>query len=179
MTTFAERIEAVDAHLSAAEIAHAFGGAIALAYHIENPRATDDIDVNITADPSIAESVLRALPPGVTWSAPDVARIAAHGQARVFWDRIPLDLFFPQHELHEVVAGRVEWVPFGGTRIPIVSATDLTIFKALFDRGQDWIDIEHMWVYGKVDRSEVRAWLVRLLGGDDHRLARLDKLPGR
>lgn len=179
MTTFAERIEAVDRHLSAAGIPHAFGGAIALGYHIENPRATDDIDVNISADPSAAESVLRALPAGVTWSSADVARIAQHGQARVFWERIPLDLFFPQHDLHEVVATRVESVPFGGTRIPIVSATDLTIFKALFNRGQDWIDIEHMWVFGKVDRADARAWLVRLMGADDHRVTRLDKLPDR
>jgi hypothetical protein len=176
VTTFVEKILAVHEHLTTAHIQHAFGGAIALGYHVEAPRATADIDLNITADTGRATVVLQALPAAVGWAKADVAQIERDGQARVFWDRTPIDLFFPQHALHDVVASRVEQVPFAGASIPIVSATDLCIFKAMFDRTKDWADIEAMLVYGEVDRGEVRAWLVRLLGEDDQRLAHLDRL---
>jgi hypothetical protein len=176
VTSFVEKIVAVHEHLTTAQIVHAFGGAIALGYHVEAPRATADIDLNITAGTERAEAVLHALPAGVAWSSADVSQIERDGQTRVFWDRTPVDLFFPQHELHDVVASRVEHVPFASTTIPIVSATDLCIFKAMFDRTKDWADIEAMLAYGEVDRSEVRAWLSRLLGEDDQRVARLDRL---
>lgn len=176
MTTFVAKIVAVHQHLAAAGIGHAFGGAIALGYHVESPRATADIDLNIAAEPSGARTVLLALPAAVAWTDADVAQIARDGQARVFWDRTPIDLFFPQHALHAVVASRVEQVPFAAGTIPIVSATDLTVFKALFDRTKDWADVEEMIAYGSVDRLEVRDWLVQLLGAEDPRVARLDRL---
>jgi hypothetical protein len=176
VTTFVEKIVAVHKHLTTSQIDHAFGGAIALGYHVEAPRATADIDLNITADTGRARLVLRALPPEVSWAKADVAQIERDGQTRLFWDRTPLDLFFPQHELHGVVASRLEQVPFAATTIPIVSATDLCIFKAMFDRTKDWADIEAMLVYGEVDRVEVRSWLTRLLGDDDQRVAHLDRL---
>lgn len=48
MTTSVEKIELVDEALTAAAVPHAFGGALALAYHVESPRATVDIDLNIS-----------------------------------------------------------------------------------------------------------------------------------
>lgn len=176
MTTFVEKIVAVNLHLAEAGVPHAFGGAIALGFHIASPRATADIDLNVTADTTKAASVLQALPGGVAWSAADLAQIERHGQTRLFWDRTPVDLFFPQHELHGVVAARVERVPFAGATIPIISATDLTIFKALFNRTQDWADIENMLAHDTVDRAEARSWLVRLMGSDDLRVVRLDQM---
>lgn len=154
---------------------HAFGGAIALAYHVASPRATADIDINITADPTTAAQVLSALPSGVRWNDADVAQIRRDGQTRLLWDNTPVDLFFPQHELHSIVAARVEQVPLADFSIPVISATDLTIFKAMFDRPHDWLDIANMLAYGKVDRTEARSWLVRLMGDEDPRLARLDR----
>lgn len=176
MTTFVEKIVAVADALTGGNVEFAFSGAIALGYHVENPRATADIDVNITAETTKARGVLRKLPDEVVWSDHDVRQIRRDGQVRLFWDRTPVDLFFPQHDLHAVVAGRVERVPFAGRTIPIVSATDLTIFKALFNRTQDWADIENMLAHGRVDRAEARDWLVRLVGPDDPRLARLDRI---
>lgn len=176
MTTFAEKIVAVEAALDSAGIVHAFGGAIALGYHVESPRATADIDLNITVGTSRARAVLAALPDGVSWGAPDVAQIKRDGQVRVFWEMTPVDLFFPQHELHDLVASRVELVPFATTQIPVLSATDLTIFKALFDRTKDWADIEEMVAYGEVDLAEARSWVARLMGATDPRIAKLDRL---
>jgi hypothetical protein len=65
VTTLAEQIVAVDEALTAAEVPHAFGGALALAYHIAEPRATVDIDVNIWVDVDRATQVMRSLPGGV------------------------------------------------------------------------------------------------------------------
>jgi uncharacterized nucleotidyltransferase DUF6036 len=174
MTSFVDKILDVDRSLAAAGVDHAFGGAICLGYHTESPRATVDIDINISAAPRHARAVLRALPAGVKWDAADVGQIKRDGQARVFWDRTPIDVFFPQHELHTALRERVEHVPFGGTTIPILSATDLSIFKALFDRPKDWVDISEMLAYGEVDVVAVRAWLVRVVGAKDRRVRQWD-----
>jgi hypothetical protein len=168
--SLAEQIVAVDAALSTADIRHAFGGALALAYHTAEPRATVDIDVNIATSVERAAEVLRRLPSGVTWTKADVRTIERDGQVRIYWERTPLDLFFPQHELHDEVDAYVERVPFGSTEIPILSATHLCIFKALFDREKDWVDIGEMLAYGKVDRVRVQWWLTQIVGQGDHRL---------
>lgn len=175
MTSFVEKILEVDRSLGEAGIEHAFGGAICLGYHIESPRATVDIDVNISATAKQGRAVLRALPAGVEWDAADVRQIARDGQARVFWDRTPIDVFFPQHALHEAIRDRVERVPFGGATIPILSATDLSVFKALFDRPKDWVDIDEMLAYGEVDAATARTWLVRVVGAKDRRVSRWDE----
>lgn len=175
MTSFVEKIVQTDRELTAAGIGHAFGGAICLGYHVESPRATADIDINVTGNPDQARPVLRALPAGIGWDEADLAQIRQDGQVRVFWDRTPVDLFFPQHELHSDLVARIEQVPFAETTIPVLSATDLTIFKALFDRPKDWVDIAEMISYGEVDQDLVRTWLVRILGRGDDRLAHLER----
>jgi hypothetical protein len=76
--------------------------------------------------------------------------------------------------LHDVVASRATEMSLGPGRIPVLSATDLTVFKALFNRTKDWADIEAMIAFGSPDLAEVRNWLIELLGADDVRLARLD-----
>lgn len=176
MTGFVEKVLALDAYLRDGGFTYSFGGAISLSYHVESPRATADIDVNITLDVIDAETLLQALPSGVRWDEKDLSQIRRTGQVRLFWAETPVDLFFPQHVLHDLVATRSVSVPFAGTRIPIISATDLTIFKAMFDRPKDWVDIDGMVAYGSPDVAEVRRWLVELLGADDHRLARLDEI---
>lgn len=172
MPSLAEQVVAVDEALQAADVSHAFGGALALAYHTAEPRSTVDIDVNIAAPVSRAADVLHRLPEGVRWTDADVAAIERDGQVRLYWDRTPLDLFFPQHELHAEVDAYIERVPFAAGEIPILSATHLSVFKALFDREKDWIDIGEMLAYGRVDRPRVEQWLGQIVGTDDRRLVR-------
>lgn len=176
MTTFVEKIELVDEALTAAAVPHAFGGALALAYHVESPRATVDIDLNISLPVSRATEVLAALPAGVARTHADAVAIERDGQVRVLWDRTPIDLFFPQDSLHEIVASRVLQVPFRARTIQIISATDLVIFKALFDRPKDWVDIAEMVAYGNVDLDDAQSWLTQLVGRRDRRLLRLIEL---
>jgi hypothetical protein len=173
-----DKLLAVHRALDAAGYRHAFGGAIALAYHVEQPRATADIDVNVQADPQDAEALFAALPEQFGHAAKDARALRRDGQCRLYWDRTPLDLFLPQHELHATVQSRAMTVDFAGAPIPILSATDLIVFKSLFDRTKDWADIEEMLrpgALGKPDLDEVRHWLEALIGADDPRLARLDQ----
>src|SRR3954471_2970969 len=102
--TLAEQIVDVHEALMSAGVPHAFGGALALAYHTAEPRATVDIDVNIWVSVDRASEVVRSLPAGVGWSHDDLRTIERDGQVRLYWDRTPLDLFFPQHDLHDDAA---------------------------------------------------------------------------
>ena len=52
-------------------MAHAFGGALALAWCTERARGTIDIDVNVFVDVSRTAEVLSALPDGIAWSPED------------------------------------------------------------------------------------------------------------
>jgi len=173
MSTLAERVVAIETALRDAGVPHAFGGALALAYQIAEPRGTRDIDLNIFVDERRARSILELLPEGVKWSDQDLAVIARDGQVRLFWDDTPVDLFFVTHRFHRDAGSHLRDVPFDGTSIPILSATDLTVFKAFFDRTKHWADIEAMLDAGTVDAHTALGWLVDVVGGDDQRVSRL------
>lgn len=176
-----ERAVLLHRALDAADIPHALGGALALAYHVQDPRGTNDIDLNVTFDPDEPRPVFLALPEDLPWDEDDVEAVRRTGQVRLYWPHpdgprtqpIPVDLFLPQHDFHEVLASRTEQVPMLDTLVPIISATDLTILKALFSRAKDWADIEELLTFGGVDLQEVHHWLVALVGDDDRRLPRL------
>jgi hypothetical protein len=177
--TFAQRIVVLHRALAAAELRHGFGGAVALAYHVLEPRTTRDIDINVSVATDAAASVLEVLPEGIDVEAGAAEVIHRDGQIRLWWDGregVPVDLFFPQHEFHEHVARAITFVPFLDTEIPIISATHLVIFKTLFNRPRDWPDIEAMLDAGSVDTSDAVAWVERLLGANAEPLARLTRL---
>ena len=92
MSELVDKLFAVHDALKAESLPHAFGGAIALAYCVEEPRGTRDLDVNIFCDAADAERVLKALPEGVRVGADDVDRVKRDGQARLFWDGVPIDV---------------------------------------------------------------------------------------
>jgi hypothetical protein len=175
---------AVDVHrrLERAGVDNAIGGALALAYHVANARATNDIDLNVSADPKDAAAVFALLPPDVPWTKENLADVRRDGQVRLLWPvpdggkPIPLDLFFAQHELHAAVAERVELVPMLDATVPILSATDLLVFKALFDRRKDWADIEELIRFGKPDVDDARRWIVKIVGSKDERLTKLAEI---
>ena len=142
---------AVDVHLRllAAGIDNAIGGALSLGYHIDDPRGTQDIDINVSLPAARAAEALAALPSDVPWDEQTIAAIQKVDQVRIMWPvaggiALPLDLFFSVADLHDVVRDRTVEVPMDGQTVRILSATDLTIFKALFDRPKDWIDIQAM-----------------------------------
>ena len=100
----------------------------------------------------------------------------ADGQSRLWWGTTPVDVFFNTTPFHEAAAARARTEPFGGTDIPFLACRDLAVFKAFFDRTRDWADLEEMNAAGTLDHEAVLGVLVRYLGGQDHRVARLRAL---
>jgi hypothetical protein len=173
MSVLEDRLLAVHDALDDADLPHAFGGAIALAYCTEEPRGTRDLDINVFVDPDRAPDVLASLPGGVATNARDVEHAVRDGQVRVWWDETPLDLFFDVHAFHHDVASGVRDVPFGGRTIPVLGCEALVVFKTLFNRTRDWADIEDIAGAGTVDTDEVLGWVARIVGPDDRVMARL------
>ncbi len=167
-----EKILALDEAFSAAEIPHAFGGALALAFYTREPRATADIDVNVSVDPTDVAKVFAALPVSVAFGPADADKVTADEQVRLWWGRTPIDLFFRASAFHDGVATRSVYHSFADRQLPFLSAADLAVFKALFDRPKDWIDIEAMIDAASVDVMGVVKTL-RSLVGDDRRVERM------
>jgi 4'-phosphopantetheinyl transferase EntD len=162
--------------LAAAGLAHAFGGALALAWCTERARGTIDIDVNVFVPAERAEEVAAALPAPVEASTDQLERLRRDGQVRLWWDGTPVDVFLDTTEFHEKAAARARWEDFGGHDLPFLSCADLAVFKAFFDRTKDWADLEEMAAAGTLDVDRALGVLVRYLGADDHRVARLAAL---
>lgn len=171
-----EKVVLLDQALEAASIAHAFGGALALAYYAE-PRATIDVDVNIFVPPRRSGRTLDVLTAlGVDLDRRGTIALARRdGQARVRWGRTPLDLFFSYDPFHDACQAARRMVPFGDTQIPILAPEHLVICKAVFDRRKDWIDIEQVLFVTApdLDVAEVTTWMERLVGSTDRRWTRL------
>lgn len=177
--TLGERIRALHAGLQARRIPHAFGGAIALAYAVEEPRGTRDIDVNIFLPVADADRALSALPSGVEVSTAARAEVQRTGQVRLWWDDTPVDLFFSYAPVHDEADRHRRLVPFEGERIPILGPLELAIFKAMFDRMRDWGDLEEMAKAEMLDFEAVREALTEMVGADDVRIARLEEIRDR
>ena len=173
----AGRIVAVHEMLDSMAVQHQFGGAVALAWY-RNPRATTDVDLNVTVAPDDADPVLGALIHlGVTVSPSDRAAIERDGQARLDWDGSYLDLFFATFELHREMAERSREVSFGPVRIPILSPEHLIVCKVVFDRSKDWLDVEEMIAWGTaIDADETLGWVRAILGEESEQYARLAEL---
>lgn len=165
----------VQAHqaLSGAGMQHAFGGALALAWCVEEARGTQDIDLNVFVPVADVNRVLEVLPDDI--EVPDRSRMLLErdGQARLWWSRIPLDLFLTNDSFHEAVAGRIRQREFADRLMPFLACGDLAVFKAFFDRDKDWIDIRDMLIAGCIDAAELGALLAELLGADDYRIDKL------
>jgi hypothetical protein len=176
MSELGEKLHQVHDSLGAAGIAHAFGGAIALGYCVEEPRGTRDLDVNIFLDASEASTALSALPEGVRVRDEDIATVERDGQTRLFWDGVPVDVFLNNLPLHEAVAASVVWVPLEGREVPMLDCASLAIFKAFFDRTQDWADLEAIALATPEDIEEAAATIADLIGESDPAYLRLRSL---
>lgn len=111
MIGLADKILAVHAALDQGHVPHALGGALALAFHVREPRATRDIDVNVFCPPTAAAEAFAALPEQVRWSDADVEDVERDGQVRLFWHDTPVDVFFSTAAFHDRAAERSAMVP--------------------------------------------------------------------
>jgi hypothetical protein len=163
--TLATKIVALHEMLESVGVRHQFGGAIALAWY-RNPRATTNIDINLTVPPTAADPVLGAMAGlGVTLSAGERATITEDGQARLDWTGSSLDVFFATLDLHREMATAARLVQFGPVTIPILAPEHLIVCKAIFDRPKDWLDIEEMVRWGtEIEVPATLGWVDDILG---------------
>ena len=169
-----DKVLAIDEALRA--VPHAFGGALALAYHAE-PRSTVDIDVNVFVPTDRADEVLDPLGRLGVHVEGAAEAIAAQGQARVMWGSTPIDLFFSYDRFHDAASRASIEVPFADKTIRVLSPEHLAVCKAVFDRPKDWVDIEAMIDLGAhIDAAEVLRWVGRIAGDDDPRYDRVAAL---
>lgn len=180
--SLSEKLLLLEAGFAGRRIAHAFGGAIALAYYA-TPRATIDIDVNVFVPVERAGEVLALLEALGADPLPkqERARLERDGQARVSWSGTPVDLFFSYDAFHESCLARLRRVPFGEDEsIHVLAPEDLLVFKAIFARDKDWRDIDEL-VYAmgdELDAAYARNWLGRILGAEDPRTLRFAQALG-
>jgi len=164
-TTLTGRIVALHESLAVAGLDHAFGGALALAFCTLDPRATQDIDLNVFVGTERVGDVLAGLPAGVRADARARRQLGRDGQARLRWDETPVDLFLSNHPFHDQAQGRVRRVPFAGVEdLPVLACEDLAVFKAFFARPKDAVDITAMVEAGAIDPGLLVAVVADLLG---------------
>ena len=110
---------------------------------------------------------------GVKVEKGDAERIERDGQARLFWDGVPIDLFLNNLPLHEEVANGVVWVRLEGREAPMLDCASLVLFKSFFDRTKDWGDIEAVAMATPEDVETAASKLAELVGEDDPAYRRL------
>lgn len=172
----AEKLLAIHTALKKHSLPHAFGGAIALAYCVQEPRGTRDLDVNIFVDAGRAADVLAALPEGVRFDAGDIEKVVRDGQTRLFWDGVPVDVFLNNMPIHDEVANGVLWVDMQGSQIPVLDCASLVIFKSFFARTRDWGDIEEVALATPEDVDSAVKAVADLVGEDDPSYKRLAEI---
>ena len=169
--SLAERVIALDRCL--ADVPHAFGGALALAYYAE-PRATVGIDLNVFVGVDRVEEVASLFVAIGVMIEGAIDLIRRDGQARVFWDDTPIDLFFAYDAFHEAAAAKRRLVPFSDATIPILAVEHLVVCKVIFNRPKDWVDIEAILELGTaIGAAEVQRWVGRFAGDEDPRYERI------
>ncbi|MDQ6927088.1 MAG: hypothetical protein M3159_00305 [Actinomycetota bacterium] len=173
----------VDVHrrLSAARRAHAFGGALALAY-IAEPRGTVDVDVNVFSPVADMETVIEALAVlGLRAEQPSENWMAMAG-IRLRRDDNPyaVDVFPSLDERYGEIQRRCVRHPFGSDRVmlPFLSAEDLAVFKLSFGRDKDWVDLRAIArSRPELDVDYIERQLLALRGAGMHpRIVRLRTL---
>lgn len=159
------KIERLHRALHHAELPHAFGGALALAFCVEEPRATKDIDLNVFIGVDRVPDLLAALPAQVRLTVADIARLEHDAQTRAWWDQTPIDLFLSNHPFHRHAESNRRTVAFAAIdKLPVLACTDLAVFKAFFARPKDAVDVAAMVTAGVLDLAALERTVGALLG---------------
>lgn len=158
---------------------YAIGGAIAFGIWAL-PRATKDVDVTAFVTGEALESALNALgAAGVTIDAGAARRSATERGDFVGWaDAMRVDVFVPSIPFYREAEQRRRSVPFLGRPMQVLSAEDLAVFKLIFFRPKDVLDLERLLVIMResLDVAYVRKSLVQVVGPDDQRVTTWDEL---
>lgn len=159
----------------------ALGGALALNWWSE-PRGTLDADINVFVEPERYAEVLDAFSEiGVRFDAADWRRRFDAGHVAIgYLGQIRVDVFVPSIPFYDTAASRVVRAHVHGADIPVLDASTLAVFKLLFARPKDFVDLETLLRRSRahVDTTWVRQQVADMVGDDDERVRRWDALVG-
>lgn len=180
--TAAEAARVIADALRERGLPHAIGGALALGV-AGVPRGTQDVDLNVFVGSEQVPDVVAALRAlGIELdpaSAMDAAR--TDGMFIGVWDGMRIDVFVPSIPFsHEAASTRVT-VRVDGWEGSFLSAEAIAVFKLLFFRLKDRVDLERLVAVrgDRLDRAYIRQWIVDMMGEDDERVLAWDALCAR
>lgn len=168
--------------LESAGVPYAIGGAIALGAW-SDPRATHDVDINIFVDSPGLEGALDALVAvGLAVDRDAARRADAAGDVVIAsFGGLRVDLFTPSIPFawEAMRTKRRLTGPAGAAEY--LSAEAIAVFKMLFFRAKDLVDVERLVLVQQadLDRAYVRGWLVDMMGDDDERVRAWDEIVAR
>jgi hypothetical protein len=163
-------------------VPYAIGGA--LAYGVWGiPRATLDIDLNVFVEETALQPVVVALEElGIVFDPKQAERDAsAEGMFVVRYGGYRVDVFTASIPFCAEAARTRVSVPIESSVAWFLSAESVAVFKMLFFRPKDIVDLERLIaVRGTdLDAAYVRQQLIDTVGDDDVRITRWDQLTGR
>jgi hypothetical protein len=178
----AEAAQQIAVALEQAGLPYAIGGALALAI-AGVPRGTADVDLNVFVDEQRVLEVIQLLR-SLAIDIDDAAALARARRDGMFvgrWDGMRIDVFLPSTPFsHEAARTRVRITDHTGWSGWFLSAEALAVFKLLFFRGKDVVDLERLVaVRPELDREYVRKWIVDMMGEHDDRVRRWDEIVAR
>lgn len=178
----AEAAQAIAASLQAAGLPYAIGGALALAI-AGVPRGTADVDINVfVPEDKIPDAIEILTSLGIEMDRDAaIARAERDGMFVGRWDGMRIDVFLPSIPFaQEAQRTRVSVTDAAGWTGWFLSAEALAVFKLLFFRGKDIVDIERLVaVRPELDRNYIRRWIVDMMGEDDERTKKWDEIAAR
>lgn len=165
--------------LEAAGIPYAIGGALALGYWAP-PRATNDVDLDVfleEAEIQRAFDAIRAAGAAID-DASARQQMSRRGDFRALLEGMRIDVFVSFASVHEGVKARRQSVPVLGRPAWVLSAEDLLVFKMLFDRLKDWVDIEALVATRaqQLDLQLIQSVFEEWMASGDPRMERLRSL---
>jgi hypothetical protein len=171
--------EELAARLDAAGCEYALGGAIALGFWAE-ARGTLDVDVTLYLSLDDSAGCLQLL----ERIGCEVDRTRAlhtlneHNFCQVRLLGIRLDVFLPMSPFYAAAKARRREVPIGNRRAYIWDAETLCVFKMMFFRQKDLVDIQSILRSqgASLDRAWIEKSLLELYGSRDPRVTRWREL---
>lgn len=164
--------------LEASSIPYCLGGAIAYGqYGI--PRATKDVDVNVFLEPDALAPLVAALTPlGLRFPTDPSVDAAREGLVVAHWAGYRIDIFTPSIPFSREAERTKVYFQLGERGAWFLSAEALCVFKLLFFRGKDLVDLERLVaVMGhQLDAAYVRRKIVEMMGETDERTRAWDRV---
>lgn len=177
--TLAQYLGAV---LDKAEIPYGVGGALAFGIW-GDPRGTHDVDINLFVNHDEFQNALAVLiSAGVEIDQQAATKADLAGDVIVGWFKdIRVDLFTPSIPFAWEAMNQVVRINTANGSIAYLSAESIAVFKLLFFRPKDLLDVEKLIAVQAeaFDASYVRKWLVEMMGERDERVLALDQLVAR